>query len=403
MRRLRPVFVVFLVLVALWLVILVPVLLCSTQAPIIESNNVQEKTMSLQPNNQIQLTKSEPENTITSLQPMLPMGPGKVGIFCHGQHGDISVITSVFKYRHQLWPGKDLVWFVSGDSLRDLFKFNDFIELRDWPQGWDLPERCHPDGPDNVYARAHGQTLFENWFILKQDNNRLDMSKKHLFERTKDLDDGYFPAPHHMTPEQRHGIEYSNISRVVFGVPLSMPWHPVLFWSEAEKQAVKEFCSQFKYRKTILFETFGGSGQTWLNDAMIRRALQLCRDHTPDVNIVFVSHKYLNQAYGSETFPQDILEQDGVYHAAHFTVRQCALLIEYADLMICVSSGISVTTSAWGLKPTPKLQYCGSEIGSTLAIANGPMYLVTTDDTTDRSRVENLFYSRLSALLPIYV
>jgi hypothetical protein len=327
---------------------------------------------------------------------------GKIGIFCHGQHGDIAVITGVFKHRNELWPGKDIVWFATGPII-DIFKFNPFVEIREYAQGWDLPERCTLDGPDNIHARANGLPLFENWAILKKDNCRLDLSKKHLFERTKDLTDGYFPAPHHMSASQREGIEYSNVSRKVFGIPLDIPWHPMLFWSDEEREMIRLFHFNLPYKKTILFETFGGSGQTRLNDRMIRKTLQLINNHSLNINIIFVSHKYVNQAFGSETFPDDILKMNGVVQASHFTVRQTALLINYTDLMICVSSGISVVTSAWGLKPTPKLQFCGSVICSTAAIGSGPVHLVTSNDITDDLYVENIFYNRLAYVLQEYI
>ena len=49
--------------------------------------------------------------------------PKTVGIFCAGQNGDILTISSVIKYRNELWgEGNKIIWFID-DNNRDLLKY----------------------------------------------------------------------------------------------------------------------------------------------------------------------------------------------------------------------------------------------------------------------------------------
>lgn len=289
---------------------------------------------------------------------------GKVGIFCAGQNGDVCTITSVLKYRDILWPGKDIVWFCNL-PFAEILKYND-LEIRHWPNGWMLPDRCKVDGP---LAVSRGEPNWEDWSVLKTKDNLLDQKLKYNFESTKDLDIGYFPAPHQMSLEQRHGIDYPNCSRKVFGVNPSWEWHPYLCFSNEEREMVRDFCESLPYKRTILMETFFGSGINTWNDDLTRDTMTICRNRFGQCNFVFASHK-VNPIF---------LDDVGSVSCSQFTIRQTALVNNYCDLMVCISSGISVATSCWGNKPTYKIQYTGSFIGSTKSLALGPFELIETD------------------------
>lgn len=318
---------------------------------------------------------------------------GKIGIFLHGQNGDIMTAMSVLKYREQLWPDKDLVWFVNAPNS-DALKHQD-IEIRPFAHGWGYPERCTPEGPDNVRAREMGLPAWEDWSSLKTKDNRLHQQKKLDFELTKDLEDGYFPAPYELTPKQRHGIDYPNCSRKVFGVNPSIPWHPVLEFSEEEIDRVNAFIrfNLLKRGKVIMVETFAGSGQSKLTHEMVMETMRICRERLGLCTFLFCSDKYLRD---QPLFPVDMFQQEDVYSLRDFTVRECGMFINHCDLFIGVSSGISVSTSHWGSKPVPKLQYCGSFICSTVTLATGAISLVTTDDNP---LCEQQYFSELKILL----
>jgi hypothetical protein len=278
---------------------------------------------------------------------------------------------SVLKYKDILWPDKDIVWFCGSDDFpefRDVLKHNDAIsEIRDWPLGWGLPERCEAE---NLILEP-GKARWIDFSVLKDPDNRLHQVKKHLFESTKDLEDGYFPTPWMMSAEQRHGIDYPNVSRKVFKADPSWEWHPYLGFSQEERNAIEEFASALPHERTVMMEIDFGSGPSpFLNDdALVRETMAICRGKFKVCNFIFACVGDISR------FADDA----GVVSASQFTVRQTALLNNYSDLFIGVSSGISQAVNAWGNKPTPKLQYAGSFIMSSVSIANGPFELVVKD------------------------
>lgn len=300
---------------------------------------------------------------------------GKIGIFLHGQVGDLATAMSVLKYRNELWPGKQIIWFANWPNA-DLLRYAPISEVRMWPwAGNGLPE-----GTPDFYP------------MLCDERNRLNIIKAKEFELTADLEDGYFPAPHMMTPEQRNGIDYPNVSRKVFGIGSDREWHPVLSWSEVEEmlsyltaplQPLFE-----KGKKVIILETFFGSGQSKWDDLMTVKTIEACREAWGNCNFVFTSHKNTEQ----------FKDFEGYHSLGKYTPRQAALIVNYADLFVGVSSGMSVVTSAWGLKPVPKIQYCGSYTCSTVALATGEINLITSDDKPlEQSKKE--FFIKLKELI----
>jgi len=307
----------------------------------------------------------------------------KIGIFLPGANGDIMQATSVLKYKDVLWPDKDIVWFCSAPN-NEILKYNDAIlEIRHWPHGWGLPERCLLENPSAI---ADGKPLWADFSTLKDSNNHLDQGHKHLFESTKDLERGYFPAPWMMSVEQRHGIDYPNVSRKVFGADPSWEWHPYLGFLDGEEKAVADFCYGLPYKKTVMLETSFYSGKSPWDDDLIRETIALCRQKLGSCNFIFACLEDNSRFF-------DV----GVVSCSQFTVRQTALVNNYCDLFIGVSSGISQAVNCWGNKPTPKIQYCGSFTMSSISIANGPFELVTTDPPSLNHREQ--FKTKLSDTL----
>ena len=129
--------------------------------------------------------------------------------------------------------------------------------------------------------------------------------------------------------------------------------------------------------------------------------MRICRERFDgDVTFVFGSHKHIGGENNIGFLNSDLFDRDdrSCISAGYLTPRQVALINDYVDLIIGISSGISVTTSAWNLKPTPKLQWAGSRICSTQAIANGPFHLVEAEFKIKENATKE-FFSKLEEVL----
>jgi hypothetical protein len=295
------------------------------------------------------------------------MTRGKIGIFLPGLNGDIMQAMSVLKYKDKLWPDKDVIWFCGKTRFREVLLHNDAItEIRHWPEGWRLPERCLLE---NSKAMVRGEEPWADFSVLMTSENRLDQERKLGFLSTADLDEGYFPTPWMMSVAQRHGIAYANIARVVCGVDPTWEWHPYLGFLPEERQAVEDFCRTLPHKKTVMLETDFTSGKSPWDDNLTRELMTACRNRFGPTNFIFAC------AGDNSRFQDDV----GVVSCSQFTVRQTALVNNHSDFFVGISSGISQAVNCWGNKPTPKLQYCGSYIMSSVPIANGPFELVVID------------------------
>jgi hypothetical protein len=295
----------------------------------------------------------------------------KIGIFVSEQHGDIALCTCVLKYKDILWPDKKIVWYCSLSSEKstylDMLKFNDAIyEIRDWPQ--------------------------ENFRNLKNENGQLRLERRQDFDSMKDLHNGYFPAPWAMLPNNTlNDVNYANIPRAVYGADPSWEWHPYLCFSDEEREMAKEFCSNLPYSKTIMLETqLRSAGDFRLGEDVIKNVMQLYRNKLGNCNFIFAS----KLDYSNFT------NEKGVVSCSHFTVRQTALVYNYCDLFIGVSSGITVATSCWGNKPIIRIELGGNTTNYSI-IANGPTIHVNIQDipTVEQNRkLENAVIESLNKI-----
>lgn len=282
------------------------------------------------------------------------MGNGKIGIFAPEQHGDMALCTCVLKYKDQMWPGKDIVWFANlaphKATYLDMLKFNDAIsEIRDWPK-FDTME--------------HFRSCID-------PNGQLVLSHRADFESMKDLDNGYFPPPWCVLPNNAlNNVNYSNIPRLVYGVSPSWEWHPYLGFSDEEREMTKDFCLNLPHAKTIMLETeLRSAGMFQLAEDTIKSLMGLCRKKFGNCNFIFAS----------KIDHSKFVDDPGVVTCSQFTVRQTALVHNHCDLFLGVCSGITMAASCWGNKPVPRVELCGTPIKSSI-IANGPVTSVICDD-----------------------
>lgn len=304
-----------------------------------------------------------------------------IGIFAFGQNGDAMTCSSVLKYKDELWPDKNIIWFCNY-PIADFLRFNKNVnEVRQWPwAGNGLPEGT----PDY-------------WPMLTTDNNRLHQSLKLNYPDTADIEEGYFPCPFMLSPQKRHGLDYPSCSKKVFGIPKDYPWHPMIYFSEEERAEANKFIKeQCGGDRKILIETFAGSGQSLLDEQMIIEAMELCRAKWGRCVFIFASHKFIRN---QEQYPESILSKSDTTACTRFTVRQCALIVEQCDLMISVSSGITVAASAWGVRQPPTIQFCGSWVCSTATLANTVYFELVTADNKLFPMAQAEFNLRLESLL----
>lgn len=312
-------------------------------------------------------------------------GKPKYGIFCQGQIGDTATVMSVLKYKDELFPDKDIVWFINSPNC-DLLKYNrEVSEVREWP--W--AGNGLPIGTPDFYP------------LLCDENNKLNKELAKEYELTKDLEDGIFPATWMVDIDKRRGVSYPNVSKQLFGIPEDWEWHPLLYFSVEEFEMALDFMKKIKpsysHSKGNIFaiETFAGSGQAKVTAIQIIDAMDICRKVYGECYFVFVSHKFIN---GDENFPEGLINNVDVFSASHFTVRQCALIVGFCEMLISVSSGVTVAASCWNNNVVPILQFCGSKICGTQEISLGEFVMVTHDDKSLRSAWEE-FKTKLIELL----
>lgn len=282
------------------------------------------------------------------------MARGKIGIFAPEQHGDVALATCVLKHKDTLWPDKDIIWFghlaEHKATYFDMLKYNDAIaEIRDWPKF----------------------KTMEDFRACIDPNGQLILNRMADFDEMKDLSGGYFPVPWCVLPNNAlNAVNYANISRLVVGADPSLPWHPYLGYCDEEKEQAKAFHAALPHAKSVFFETqLRSAGNFNLAEDTIKSLMQICRDKWGQCNFIFAS----------KMDHTPFVDDAGVVSASDFTVRQVALVHDHCDLMIGVCSGITQACSAWGRKPVPRLELCGSMIQSNI-VANGPVDSVICDN-----------------------
>ena len=281
---------------------------------------------------------------------------------------------SVFKYRDQIWPDKDIVWFCE-ERHSDALKFSSVSEIRPYLDEYNNTLRaCSGIGPGK---------------------NRLDLEKAKHFPATADLEVGYFPLPWMLnSPSEREGICYPQISQRIFGVDLSLPWRPCLSFSDDEKVMVTKMMSALPHKKTVMFENSPCAYSAW-NDDLTRMVMSMTRERWGPANFFFASGGHRSGNDMARFF-----DDPGCISGADLTARQIALVNDHCDLFVGVAGALTFATSCWGAKPTPKLIYTGSEIFGARGIANGRIEIVAMEKHKHNKQVaENDFRSKLTALL----
>lgn len=288
-----------------------------------------------------------------TLNPLKGEKTGKIGIFAPGKNGDILTCMSVLPHIEKLWPGKDIIWYCNMPMAENL-KYSNVSEIRPYP--W-----------EGVEVDPYTQ-------LMDPETNRLRQDRKHEFDITVDLEDGYFPCPWMVLEEKRNNVPYTDVSKILFGVHYNWEWKPYLKFSEEEQNMVAEFVGKLPHKRTILIENDFQSGQSGWDDHLTELTIKTCEKYWGLCNFIFVSGNDNSKFF-----------DDGIVSASKFTVRQCALFNEHADIFIGVSSGVSVAISSYGRSPIPHIEYCNSIQCSTQGLTEGkPYHLIAPNDEENR-------------------
>jgi len=306
---------------------------------------------------------------------------GKVGIFAPHAYGDTILVTSLLKYREELWPDKDIVWFASPSSY-DALKYSPGIsEIR--------PHQDYHYGPDVRIGLSSGQ--------LSPNRTK--------FKDTADLDLGYYLTPwanRHLWDKPFHNVPppdllFAHLSRFILksaGIAAEMPdWYPCIGFSKEEDERAEAFIGSLPHKKTVMLETKFTSCQSSWDDPCTEKVVEILWNVLGPCNLVFASPgSHLGwgcqKADGCSGLKAgkciwSVLGQHpgSVVDCSGFTIRQCVPVYNRCHLFIGVSSGISTATSAWSANvEVPRIQYCRDLRSSGEPFARGKYRLCLCSD-----------------------
>jgi len=280
----------------------------------------------------------------------------KIGIYAPWASGDALLATMVLKYKDQLWPSSQIVWFVLPKSHnphsadKDIVAhnpaisevrvaeepFSEIIKLR-------VGNRANKEGhPLSVPKNLAGQ-------MTPGKSNTKSFS---------DLDLLYFPAP--WANCDRLNEDFVLTSKHVFDYP-EQRIHPCSFFSVEEDEKAARFVSSLPFRHTVMLETKCGSNQSSWNDGTTTRIMEACRSILGGCNFIFSSPRTHVPFVGP-----------GVVDCSDFTIRQCLPIYNRCQLFLSTASGIAVVTCSWKANPLVKrVEFTNNPLITTRPIAMG--------------------------------
>lgn len=270
----------------------------------------------------------------------------KIGIFSPWGAGDLSICTSVLKYRKQKWGDSKIIWFCR-DEHRDLLKYNPHIdEIRSWNWKW---------------ADTNGE--FRK--IISKDYR---LNNKHIFEFTSDLDDGYFCTPW-LAPNLPKALPLAKVSQYLFDME-NEDWHPCLYIDKEEKLKALSDTSNITGKKVLIENKFN-SGQSFITQKTTERILRAFDESRDHFTFLFVSKEGIS----------GFNHKSNCLDFSHYNIRQTIGLYNLCDIMIGVSSGISCATCSWECSPSVKrIEACTCENYSTKWISRGPTLVAKNEE-----------------------
>ena len=258
---------------------------------------------------------------------------GVIAIVNPGGVGDILLSTGILKYKDELWPGKDVVWYCCDNNRHALAGVRGLKEIRrmeftpshyQW-KGSDVDKMCIPCPWMGSLPCAH-----------------------------KELPNGTLMADKH-----RLLFEQDTSARI----PGS--WHACLECSPQDDSMASSMMECLPRRKTIMLETGYLSSQSFLDQGILLRMVDVIKTAWGECNFLFVSGNL-------PLFPKDG-EGKWAFDCSKLPISAVLAMYNRIDAFVGVSSGISCAVCSWNANPAvPRLEMTIPE-ASCRKVSRGPI------------------------------
>ena len=263
---------------------------------------------------------------------------GTIAIVNPGGVGDILMSTGILKYKDQLWPGKECVWYSDPENTRILAKVDGLKEAR----ALERNESCwvwHQDDAEMVFVPCP-------W-----------MRPLNSVEKV-------FPPGTLMIEKPRLTFEKD------MSVRIPGPWHPCLGYSKEDASTAETIKACLPQGKTVLLETQYLSSQSFLTNPILKRMMEEMRLAWGDCNFLFVSG-------GASGIP----DVKGATPCSKMSLPSVLALFNLSDAFIGVSSGISCAMCSWHASPkTPRLELISNPDANTTRCSRGPISVALNEE-----------------------
>jgi len=256
---------------------------------------------------------------------------GVIGIVCPGGIGDILMSSSILKYKDELWPNKDIVWYCLDVNKRVLLNIPGIKEIRpliaeNYKYVW-----YHHD-VDKMFTPCPWMNIYNSDKKLPPDTLFVDKPRL-IFERD-------------------------------MGIKIPGPWHPCLEYTPEDDNFALTLLECLPFKKTIMFETAYYSNQSFLNQDILLKIISEIQKTWGDCNFLFPSG-------GARAL---IPEGNGMFFCSKLTLPPIVALHNHVDAFISVSSGISCAVCSWSASPNiPKLGIIKNPLVDISKISRGPI------------------------------
>jgi hypothetical protein len=268
---------------------------------------------------------------------------GNIAILNPGGVGDMLLSSSVLRYKDELWPGKNVVWYCQEETKHVLSNVTGLKEVRllenvkDSWYSWYEPSDCE-------------QLLVTSPWMAKLSKSCVPI----------DFSPGTL-----MVDKPRLIVEKATSTRILG------PWHPCLGCSADDRNVAETIDGCLPNPRTVMLETAYYSGQSFLDMEILARMMGEIRQAWGDCNFVLVSG-------GKGAL---LPEGKDVFACPKLSLSAVVALFNRCDAFIGVSSGLSCAVCSWDASPdVPRLEIIRNPAAETRKSSRGPFSAVLNEE-----------------------